>query len=197
MTALFAMEGFSLETKAEWSMCPMRVPERKDFGLLGEALCPKLDWGLEKDDASLCKLRNRLSRFLRGDFQVKWTRTEWNWARICLVGACLVSVSLLGCHRSWVQVPSRTIEWEVPLENPEFTEKKESLTESIIGTEHSHPRFYPVPVWDPFHPPADLPSGDVLTGESPTCRPPFFILPTPTEEVQTSGGPEMLPFPRS
>ena len=153
--------------------------------------------GTEKDDAFLCKLRTKESRFFGSEFQVKWIRTEWNWTRICLLGACLVSASLLGCHRSWVQVPSRTIEWEVPLENPEFPEKKESLTEPIIGTAHSHPRFYPVPVWDPFHPPTDLPSGDVLTGESPTCRPPFFILPTPKEEAQTSAGPEMSPFPRS
>ncbi len=35
LTALCAIEGFSLETKAEWSMCPMRGPESQDFGLLG------------------------------------------------------------------------------------------------------------------------------------------------------------------
>lgn len=173
-------------------MWPMRVPDSRVLIFSREFLFPN-QFGDRKRTLPLSASSGPVGSASLG---VHWMRMEWSRTKICVAGACLVGASLLGCHRSWVQVPSPTMEWVIPLENPEFSEGRDSLSESIIGTDHSHPRFYPVPVWDPFHPPTDLASRDALTGESKKCRPPFFILPTPPEAVQTSDGPEMLPYPR-
>ena len=74
---------------------------------------------------------------------------------------------------------------------------QEAAADSVMSPEPPHPRFHPVPVWDPFHPPADLMAEEAMMDEPEACQPPFYIRPMASQTQKPVSQPMSLPYPRN
>jgi hypothetical protein len=108
-----------------------------------------------------------------------------------------LAISQMGCICLPMSCPPEQGAWTAARGAHEAVVMQEATADSVMSPEPPHPRFHPVPVWDPFHPPADIMAEETLILEPESCQAPFFILPAAPRTPEPVTRLTSLPFPQS